>query len=108
MDEDIITPKLEAKNGQTFDNWLWWGGKVFVDGGVLHLSCLFDANYVRWLGYYDFLLQQHSTFWYCLIILHCWGELVVSMLDLEDAIYGMLQETLYEEVLEAIDGSKIK
>jgi hypothetical protein len=30
------------------------------------------------------------------------------MLDLEDAIYGMLQETLYEEVLEAIDGSKIK
>jgi hypothetical protein len=30
------------------------------------------------------------------------------VLDLEDAIYGALQETLYEEVLEAIDGSKIK
>jgi hypothetical protein len=30
------------------------------------------------------------------------------VLDLEDAIYGVLQETLYEEVLEIIDGSKTK
>jgi hypothetical protein len=42
-----------------------------------------------------------------LVILHCWGELVVFVLDLEDAIYGALQETLYEELLEAIDGNKI-
>jgi hypothetical protein len=34
--------------------------------------------------------------------------LVVDVLDLEDVIYGPLQETLYEEVLEAIDGSKTK
>lgn len=32
-------------------------GKVFVHGGVLHLSSLFDADYVWWFGYYDFLLQ---------------------------------------------------
>jgi hypothetical protein len=43
-----------------------------------------------------------------MVILHCWGELVVFVLDLEDAIFGVLQETLYEEVLEAIDGSKTK
>ncbi len=97
--------KLKMTN---FWQLIMMGGKAFVDGGVLHLSCLFDADYVWWFGYYDFLLQQHSTFWYCLVIFHCWGELEVSVLDLEDAIYGALQETLYEEVLEAIDGSKIK
>jgi hypothetical protein len=43
-----------------------------------------------------------------LVIIHCWGELEVYVLDFKDAIYGTLQETLYEEVLEAIDGSKIK
>ncbi len=83
------------------------GRKVFVDGGVLHLCRLFDVDYVWWFGYYDFLLQQHSTFWYCLIILHCWGELVVDVLDLEDAIYGPLQKNYMKRFLKQLMEAKL-
>ncbi len=35
-----------------------------------------------------FLLQQHLTFVFCLVILHCWGSNGVFELHLEDANDG--------------------